>query len=165
MSKTLELVQKQVTRLVALQTEIAKRAAVRDRERAEAEAEFERATAQQQAQLKEFKDQLEAFALDHRDELFGKKKSLEIGDVKIGFRFGQPVIEIGGKSADKAKLLERVDQRIAETAGVERKLYDQCVLIKRDVSLPKLKDLPAEQFDALGVKLVQVEKFYVDLPE
>lgn len=161
----IELVQKQVARLVRLQAEIAARAAERDRERAEAEAEFERVTAAAQQQLKEFTEQLRAFAIDHRAELFpGKKKSLEIGDVKIGFRFGTAVVYSGGSPIDKAKLLDKIDQQIAATAGVERKLFEGCVQIKRDVAMTKVKDLPEAQFDALGVKLIQPEKFFVDFP-
>lgn len=166
MSKALELVQKQVDRLVKLQSEIAARAAQRDLERAEAERQFEEDTARQQAQLKEFTEQLEAYAIDHRDELFeGKKKSLSFGDVKIGFRFGQPVIHIGGEAANKDKLLDRLHERIEETSGVERKLFLDCIEIKESVSLPKVKGLPADQFDSLKVKLVQEEKFFVEFPK
>lgn len=166
MGKALELVQKQVDRLVKLQAEIAARALQRDTERAEAEQQFERDTAKAQAQLKEFKAQLEVYAIDNRDELFpGKKKSLKLGDVEIGFRFGTPVIWIGNQQANKEKLLVKVQERIAETAGVEKKLFQSCVVVKEDVSLPKIKELPEEQFDSLGVKLVQPESFFVKFPD
>ncbi len=166
MGKALELVQKQVDRLVKLQSEISARAAQRDLERAEAERQFETDTAKAAAQLKEFKEQLEAYAIDNRDELFpGKKKSLKFGDVEIGFRYGTPVIHIGSQPCPKDKLLGKLHDRIAETSGVEKKLFESCIVIKEDVSLPKIKELPEEQFDSLGVKLVQPETFFVKLPE
>lgn len=165
MSRALELLEERVANLVSLSKEIAKQQAECDLERANAQRRFEVKTEAQRAKYDEFVAQLEAYAINHRDELFGpKKKTIKIGDVEIGFRFGQPVIEIGGKPADKAALLVRVQTAAETSTGVERKLFEGCVVVKEDVSLPKVKELPADQFDKLGVKLVQKEKFFITIP-
>lgn len=164
--KALNLLQKQVERLVEIQSEILEEQAQLDRERATAQAQFDRKTQKARAKYDELVAQLEAFALDFRDEIFPKgKKSLQIGDVKLGFRFGQPVIEIGGKPADKDRLLDRLHDQISETSGAEKQLYQGCIEIKESVSLTKVKALPEAAFDRLKLRLVQQEKFFVDLPK
>ncbi len=164
-SRVLELAGKQITKLVKLHQEIAAEMAARDEEQQRIAERFEKQTAAERAAYEETVTQLEAFAIDYRDQLFEKgKKSVEISGVTLGFRFGQPVIMLGGQPADKEKLLNRLHERIEETEGIERKLYQQCIEIKEVVSLSKLKKLPEEQFDGLKVKLVQQEKFYVDVP-
>ena len=167
MGKALELLQKQLAKYVELQQRIDAKAAERDRDRAILEADFETATLTTRTKLEELKAQLEAWAQDNRDELFGKKKSITVGDVKIGFRFGQPVIEWknGNELRDDDQLIERIHDK-SETAGrTEKKLLEDCLIVKTTLSKTKVKDLPETLHDTLGIKVMQTEKFFVSLPK
>ena len=89
-------------------------------------------------------DVLQAFAVENRDELFCKKKSVESAHGVFGFRTGTP------------KLKNLKGFTWAAVTNLCKELAKDKLLADRE--LPKV----AEYFPKIGVQVVQEETFYVE---
>ena len=115
--------------------------------------------AEQLAALNAAKDKsfevLQAFAVENRDELFCKKKSVESAHGVFGFRTGTP------------KLKNLKDFTWAAVTNLCKELLPSYIRISEELAKDKLladRELPkvAEYFPKIGVQVVQEETFYVE---
>ena len=93
------------------------------------------------------------FADYHKDELFARRKSLELTFGAFGFR-----------ASSKIKLLskmtwERVLQALRDT-GME-----QCIRVKQEPDKEALKALSPEHLKGLGCKVVQEDSFFYEIAD
>ena len=101
-------------------------------------------------------DILQAYATEHREELFTKRKSLETTHGTLGFRTGTPALKTR-KGFTWASVLELLKEflpnyvRTKEEADKEKLLDD-----RKDEKVAAL-------FPKVGVVVVQDETFYVEL--
>lgn len=101
-------------------------------------------------------DKLQAYATEHRDELFTKRKSLETTHGTMGFRTGTPALKtLKGFTWESVKnLLEEFLPNYVRTKkeADKEKLLDD----RKDEKVAAL-------FSKVGVKVVQEETFFVEL--
>lgn len=98
---------------------------------------------------------MNVFAVEHRDEYFSKKKSLETVHGTVGFRTGTP----------KLKTLRGFTW--ASVTNLVKEFLPDYVVVKEDTSKSKLiddRDVPAvaEMLPKIGVEIVQEENFFVE---
>jgi len=112
------------------------------------------------AELTETKDKnfeiVQAFAMENRDELFVKKKSMESAHGTIGFRTGTP----------KLKTLKSFTW--GAVTQLLKKFMPEYVRITEEPAKDKLladRDLPGiiEALPEMGIAVVQDETFYIEL--
>lgn len=101
-------------------------------------------------------DVLQAYALENRDELFSKRKSLETTHGTLGFRTGTPALKtLKGFTWESVKNLLKEFLpgyvRIKEEADKEKLLTD------------RENEKVAALFPKVGVKVTQDEAFFVEL--
>ena len=115
-------------------------------------------------------DTLEAFATTNKDELFSKKKSLEMAQGTIGFRTGTPKLKTlkGFTWASALELAKRFLPftyiRQTEEIAKDKLLADRDM--KEVVIYDKSKDgrtvTMQEALQAVGIQVAQDETFYVE---
>lgn len=115
-------------------------------------------------------DTLQAFATENKDELFSKKKSLDMAHGVIGFRTGTPKLKLL-KGFTWASALELVktflpSSYIRKTEEVAKdKLLSDRDLDEVDVTVDGMilqKKTMAEAMEKCGIQVVQDEAFYVE---
>ena len=130
------------------------------REQAEqAFAEFAAADAKVQNVLNAAKEKsfevLQAFAVENREELFSKKKSVESAHGVFGFRTGTPKLK-NLKGFTWAAVTNLVKELMPDYIRTSEELAKDKLLADRE--LPEV----AEYFPKIGVQVVQEETFYVE---
>lgn len=125
-------------------------------------------------QIKDSGDIIEVFAKEHKEELFSKKKSIELAHGKIGFRTGTPAIKTlkGFTWASVTELLKQFLPdyvRTKEEANKEALLADyDNVLEPKDENDPLAKIPEADRptletmFPKIGIKIEQDESFFIE---
>lgn len=121
-------------------------------------------------------DILQSFATEHQDELFQKKKSLDMSHGTIGFRTGTPKLKTL-KGFTWASALQLVKRFLPSYVRQTEEIAKDKLLADRDIELEPLPlhDLsPAEASSSAGVRsmrsvmsecgieVVQDETFYVE---
>ena len=108
-------------------------------------------------------DVLRSFATEHRDDLFSKKKSLEMAHGVIGFRTGTPKLKTL-KGFTWAKALVLVKEylrgyiRTSEEVAKDKLLADRELVVTVDG-----KEVPMrEEMARCGIEVAQDETFYVE---
>lgn len=111
------------------------------------------------AELEEAKekafDTLQAFATENQDELFSKKKSLEMAHGAIGFRTGMPRLKTL-KGFTWASALQLVKEFLPSYLRQAEEIAKDKLLADRD-----LDEMPANMAKC-GIHVVQDETFYVE---
>lgn len=111
-------------------------------------------------------DVLQGFALEHKLELFTKKKSLEMTHGTIGFRTGTPKLKTlkGFNWASALELVKRVlpgyvrtTDEIAKDKLLADRELEAVVIGSSDESVPM-----SEALAGCGITVVQDETFYVE---
>lgn len=100
-------------------------------------------------------DVLQAFAVENRDELFCKKKSVESAHGVFGFRTGTPKLK-NLKGFTWAAVTNLCKELLPSYIRISEELAKDKLLADRE--LPKV----AEYFPKIGVQVVQEETFYVE---
>lgn len=115
--------------------------------------------ADQLAELNETKDKsfevMQTFAMENKDALFSKKKSLESAHGVIGFRTGNPKLK-NLKGYTWASVINLAKEFLPEYIRTTEELAKDKLLDDREV--PEV----AELFPKIGVTVVQEESFYVE---
>lgn len=115
--------------------------------------------ADQLAELNETKDKsfevMQTFAMENKDDLFSKKKSLESAHGVIGFRTGNPKLK-NLKGYTWASVINLAKEFLPEYIRTTEELAKDKLLADREV--PEV----AELFPKIGVTVVQEESFYVE---
>lgn len=115
--------------------------------------------ADQLAELNETKDKsfevMQTFAMENKDALFSKKKSLESAHGVIGFRTGNPKLK-NLKGYTWASVINLAKEFLPEYIRTTEELAKDKLLVDREV--PEV----AELFPKIGVTVVQEESFYVE---
>lgn len=98
---------------------------------------------------------IQAYALENKDELFSKKKSVESAHGVFGFRTGTP------------KLKNLKGFTWAAVTNLCKELLPSYIRISEELAKDKLladRELPevAEYFPKIGVQVVQDETFYIE---
>lgn len=115
--------------------------------------------ADQLAELNDVKDRsfevMQTYAMENKDTLFGKKKSLESTHGIIGFRTGTP------------KLKNMRGYTWAAVTNLCKEFLPQYIRTTEELAKDKLladRDIPeiAAEFAHIGVQVVQEESFYVE---
>lgn len=100
-------------------------------------------------------DLMQAYALENKDELFSKKKSVESAHGVFGFRTGTPKLK-NLKGFTWAAVTNLVKELLPSYIRTSEELAKDKLLADRDV--PEV----AEYFPKIGVQVVQEETFYVE---
>jgi phage host-nuclease inhibitor protein Gam len=115
--------------------------------------------ADQLAELNDMKDKafevMQTFAVENKDVLFAKKKSLESAHGVIGFRTGNPKLK-NLKGFTWAAVTNLCKEFLPQYIRTTEELAKDKLLADRDI--PEV----AEQFANIGVQVVQDESFYVE---
>lgn len=115
--------------------------------------------ADQLAELNDMKDKafevMQTFAVENKDVLFAKKKSLESAHGVIGFRTGNPKLK-NMKGFTWAAVTNLCKEFLPAYIRTTEELAKDKLLADRDI--PEV----AEQFANIGVQVVQDESFYVE---
>lgn len=115
--------------------------------------------ADQLAELNDMKDKafevMQTFAVENKDVLFAKKKSLESAHGVIGFRTGNPKLK-NLKGFTWAAVTNLCKEFLPGYIRTTEELAKDKLLADRDI--PEV----AEQFANIGVQVVQDESFYVE---
>lgn len=98
---------------------------------------------------------LQAFAVENREELFSKKKSVESAHGVFGFRTGTPKLK-NLKGFTWAAVTNLVKELMPDYIRTSEELAKDKLLADRE--LPEV----AEYFPKIGVQVVQEETFYVE---
>lgn len=98
---------------------------------------------------------LESFALANRDELFDKKKSLELVHGVIGFRSGNPAVK-NRKRFTWAAITEMLKEFLPDYVRTKEEPDKERLLADREVAEV------AEKFEKCGIVIVQDETFFVE---
>lgn len=113
-------------------------------------------------------DILQAYALENRDELFSKRKSLETTHGTIGFRTGTPKLKTL-KGFTWASVLTLVKKFLPDYVRTSEEVNKEKLLTDRDTEIPSDDAETAEQVCKLkekmkdcGITVVQDETFYVE---
>lgn len=126
----------------------------------EAEAEKEITEIQSQLQdhttplhesIEQYRKSLEAYATANRGKLFGKKKSLQLQFGRIGWKKGNPTLEVD----DEDGLVDLIRRRL-------KGLAKQLIRIKESADKTALKKLSTEQLARIGCRLEATERFYAE---
>lgn len=110
------------------------------------------------ARMKDLETALTNFAVARKDDLFPKKKSLELTFGALGFRQSTKL-----KTLVKwtwKLVLERL-QNLA--AGPEGAAYREAIRTKVEVDKEAMRDWPEERLAAVGVHKVAEDEFYYEL--
>ncbi len=100
-------------------------------------------------------DILQAYALENRDELFSKRKSLETTHGTLGFRTGTPTLETR-KGFTWASVLEMLKEFLPNYVRTkEEPAKDKLLADREDEEVAAL-------FPKMGVVVVQDETFFVE---
>ena len=124
-------------------------------------ADYAKADARQQ-KLTETKDNafdvLQAYAMENRNELFSKRKSLETTHGTLGFRTGTPKLKTlkGFTWASVLNLLKEFLPGYVRT--IEEPAKDKLLADREDEEVAAL-------FPKVGVKVTQDEAFFVELKQ
>lgn len=123
------------------------------------------------SQLQTIQDQafetLQAFALENQDELFSKKKSLEMVHGTIGFRTGNPKLKTL-KGFTWASALQLVKEFLPDYVRTTEEIAKDRLLSERDVDVIKPGDplgpgVPLREImPKCGISVVQDETFFVE---
>ena len=101
-------------------------------------------------------DILQAFATEHRDELFSKRKSLETTHGIMGFRTGTPALKtLKGFTWESVKNL--LKEFLPDYVRTKEEADKEKLLADRE------KEEVAALFPKVGVKVTQDEAFFVEL--
>jgi phage host-nuclease inhibitor protein Gam len=100
-------------------------------------------------------DVLQSFATEHRDDLFSKKKSLEMAHGVIGFRTGTPKLKTL-KGFTWASALQMVTEFLPDYIRQSREIAKDKLLADRD------EDAMVVKMAKCGIQEVQDETFYVE---
>lgn len=115
--------------------------------------------ADQLAELNDMKDKafevMQTFAVENKDVLFAKKKSLESAHGVIGFRTGNPKLK-NLKGFTWAAVTNLCKEFLPGYIRTTEELAKDKLLADRDI--PEV----AEQFANIGVQVIQDESFYVE---
>lgn len=112
-------------------------------------------------------DTLQAFAIENQDELFNKKKSLEMVHGTIGFRTGTPKLKTL-KGFTWASALQLVKEFLPNYIRVSEEIAKDRLLSERDIDIIKPGDplgpgVPLrEVMPKCGISVVQDETFFVE---
>ena len=98
---------------------------------------------------------LQSFATEHRDDLFSKKKSLEMAHGVIGFRTGTPKLKTL-KGFTWASALQMVTEFLPDYIRQSWEIAKDKLLVDRD------EDAMVVKMAKCGITVVQDETFYVD---
>lgn len=107
------------------------------------------------ARKSEVFDLMQAYALENKDELFSKKKSVESAHGVFGFRTGTPKLK-NMKGFTWAAVTNFVKELLPSYIRTSEELAKDKLLADRDV--PEV----AGCFPKIGVQVVQDETFYVE---
>lgn len=100
---------------------------------------------------KELGNALASFAELNKAELFGKKRSLDLGFGVIGFRL-----------AHTLRTLPRVTWEMVLTRLRELG-FSQAIRIKEEVNKEELRGWPEERLATVGARLVTADEFYIEI--
>lgn len=100
-------------------------------------------------------DLMQAYALENKDELFSRKKSVESAHGVFGFRTGTPKLK-NLKGFTWAAVTNLVKELLPSYIRTSEELAKDKLLADRDV--PEV----AGYFSKIGVQVVQEETFYVE---
>lgn len=100
-------------------------------------------------------DLMQAYALENKDELFSRKKSVESAHGVFGFRTGTPKLK-NLKGFTWAAVTNLVKELLPSYIRTSEELAKDKLLADRDV--PEV----AGYFPKIGVQVVQEETFYVE---
>lgn len=100
-------------------------------------------------------DLMQAYALENKDELFSKKKSVESAHGVFGFRTGTPKLK-NLKGFTWAAVTNLVKELLPSYIRTSEELAKDKLLADRD--MPEV----AGYFPKIGVQVVQEETFYVE---
>lgn len=114
-------------------------------------------------------DKLQAYATENQDQLFAKKKSLDLANGTIGFRTGTPKLKTL-KGFTWASVLNLVKEflpsyvRTSEEVAKDKLLADREADIETtDAAQIEKKQVPMRELMAkCGISVVQDEAFYVE---
>lgn len=113
-------------------------------------------------------DILQAYALEKKDELFSKRKSLETTHGILGFRTGNPKLKTL-KGFTWASVLTLVKKFLPDYVRTNEEVNKEKLLTDRDTEIPLDDSETAEQVCKLkekmkdcGITVVQDETFYVE---
>lgn len=116
-------------------------------------------------------DILQAFATEHQDDLFQKKKSLDMAHGTIGFRTGTPKLKtLKGFTWASAltlakKFLPFTYIRQTEELAKDKLLADrdaECITIYNTADLEPHNVTMRQALEVCGIQVVQDETFYVE---
>lgn len=100
-------------------------------------------------------DLIQAYATEHRDELFAKRKSIESTHGVFGFRTGNPKLK-NLKGFTWAAVTNLAKELLPQYIRTTEELDKQSLLADRD------KEDVAEMMPRIGVQVVQEETFFVE---
>ena len=100
-------------------------------------------------------DLMQAYATEHRDELFAKRKSIESTHGVFGFRTGNPKLK-NLKGFTWAAVTNLAKELLPQYIRTTEELDKQSLLADRD------KQDVAEMLPRIGVQVVQEETFFVE---
>lgn len=100
-------------------------------------------------------DIIQAFAMEHKDELFTRKKSMESAHGVFGFRTGTPKLK-NLKGFTWAAVTNLCKELLPQYIRVSEELAKDKLLADRDV------EEVAGLFPKIGVQVVQEETFYIE---
>lgn len=112
-------------------------------------------------------DILQSFATENEQELFSKKKSLEMAHGTIGFRTGNPKLKTL-KGFTWASALQLVKEflpdyiRTTEEIAKDKLLADRDVEIEAEHEGSQMKTKLGEEMSRCGIQVVQDESFFVE---
>ncbi|MEL5894145.1 host-nuclease inhibitor Gam family protein [Bacteroides sp. GD17] len=111
--------------------------------------------AEQSAKKEEAFAKIQAYALENKDELFSKKKSVESAHGVFGFRTGTPALKTMKGLTWKAVLM-LVKDKLPSYVRVTEEVDKQSLLAARD------NEDVASLFPQIGVQVVQEETFFIE---
>lgn len=104
---------------------------------------------------------LQSFAMENQEELFSKKKSLELAQGVIGFRTGTPKLKTL-KGFTWASALQLVKEFLPSYVRQTEEIAKDKLLADRDAEIAGEGKTMAEQMSKCGIQVVQDESFYVE---
>ncbi len=146
-----------VNRYVELSTELARRRAKKDKAIAAINAEFEAENAELMAEEDALVSTAHVFC-SHNPDVLNRGRSLDLANAVVGFRTNPPKVE---KVASK-DTFEAIARRMQAQPWAAKFLRILDPEINKELLLSEREHLDEAQLAAVGIKITQDEKFYIE---
>lgn len=148
--------------LVACELDLQRASYVRAEMMKKAQEDFDRSARSLKDKIGPIAKAIETYLRTDGEEVLNGRKSIQIGRIIIGFRFGKEML-VDPKQKDgvsKEELMDRIEDVSRRATGEGRRQLEETLQVQTTPLLSAIKKLPARLLDRLGLQLHQEEEFF-----